>query len=160
MIVLGNGSTKGESEKRAKVLGIQRQVIFEPKVADVVPYLKSANLMIVTDTDSDSEELVLKGAATGVPMVMARTEKREDIFSHGESAFLCEATDVQAFTHRIDDLLNDVDLRQQFTKNSQEIIRSQFHRDPVEYQEAYRISIEQAFFIESEAAANDKKTPN
>ena len=152
LIVLGDGKARGEFEKRTKLLGIERQVVFETRVKDVVPYLKSSNLLIVTDTDAASEEVVLQGAAAGIPMVMARTDKREDTFVHGESAFLCEATDVQAFTDRVDDLLNNIHLRKQFVENSQEIIRQQFHHDPSEYREAYRTSIEQAFFVESDKA--------
>lgn len=156
MIVLGDGVAREEFRKRTKVLDIERQVVFETKVSDIVPYLRSANLMVVTDTNSDSEELVLKGAAAGIPMVMSRTEKREDIFSHGESAFLCDPSDVQAFTDRIDDLLNNIPLREQFSAKGQEIIRNDFHADPTEYQESYRTSIEQAFFVESDESADDR----
>ena len=157
LLVLGDGKARSEFEKRARLLDIERQVVFERKIEDTVPYLKSANMLIVTDTDSDSEELVLKGAAAGIPMVMARTERREDIFTHGESAFLCEADDIQAFTDRINDLLNNIGLRQQFAMNSQNIIREQFHGDPREYLEAYRTSIEQAFFVEADAARQGKE---
>jgi glycosyltransferase involved in cell wall biosynthesis len=157
MIVLGDGPARREFEKRAKILGIEQQVVFEPKLSDIVPYLKSANLMIVTDTDSDSEDLVLKGSAAGIPMVIARTEKREDIFSHGESAFLCDATSVQAFSNSISDLLNNFDKRKQFSTNGQDIIRTLFHNDEKKYQEAYRASIEQAFFIESDEEVEEAK---
>lgn len=150
LIVLGDGAARGEFERRAKILEIERQVVFETRAEDIVPYLKSANMLLVSDTDVESEEVVLKGAAAGIPMVMARTEKREDIFDHGESAFLCEASDVQAFTDRINDLLNTIGTRRMFIENGQEIIRKKFHSDPREYQEAYRTSIEQAFFVESD----------
>lgn len=153
LIVLGDGAARGEFEKRAKILEIERQVVFETRVEDVVPYLKSANLLVVSDTDTESEEVVLRGAAAGIPMILSRTDKREDIFDHGESAFLCEASDVQAFTDRINDLLNSVSLRSMFIENSQAIIRKLFHSDAREYQEAYRTSIEQAFFVEPDEAA-------
>lgn len=149
LVVLGEGSARGEFEKRAKILGIEEQVIFETKVDDVIPYLKSANVLIVSDTDAASEEVVLKGAAAGIPMIMSRTEKREDIFEHGESSFLCEADDVQAFTDRLNDLLNDVEQRRLFAEKGQDLIREKFHNDAREYQEAYRTSIEQAFFVSS-----------
>jgi len=150
LIVLGGGPSQGEFKRRTKILGIEQQVVFDDKVTDIVPYLKSANLMIVTDSDSDSEDLVLKGAAAGIPMVMARTERREDIFTDGESAFLCEAANTQSFTDHIDDLLNDIGLRKQFTMNAQDIIRDKFHSKPDQYREAYRTSIEQAFFVETD----------
>jgi glycosyltransferase involved in cell wall biosynthesis len=157
LIVLGDGSARSEFEKRAKILGVEQQVIFETRDTDVIPYLKSANLLIVTDTDAESEEMVLRGAAAGVPMVMSRTDKREDIFDHGESAFLCEASDVQAFTDRINDLLNDVGMRQQFIQSGQDIIRRKFHSNPRKYQESYRASIEQALFAESDEAQKTKE---
>ena len=129
--------------------------MFETKVQEVMPYLRGGHILLVSDTDADSEEVVLQGAAAGIPMVMSRTDTREDVFEHGESAFLCEASDTQAFTDRINDLLNNIGLRKQFTINAQDIIREHFHSDPREYREAYRTSIEQAFFIEAETADED-----
>ncbi len=146
-LVLGDGPAKSEFQKRTKILGIERQVVFAKPVADIVPYLKSANLLIATDTDNDSDEIVLQAAAAGLPLVMSRTPKREDIFEHGVSGYLCEETDVQAFTDRISDLLNNVTLRQVFIERAQDAIAEAFHQDPEYYREAYRTSIEQALFV-------------
>jgi glycosyltransferase involved in cell wall biosynthesis len=148
MVVLGDGVAKKEFQKRAKILGIENQVVFESKASDIVPYLKSANLLITTDTDSDADQIVLQGAAAGIPLIMSRTPKREDIFEHGTSAYLCEETDIQAFTDRINEILNNIGLRKIFTENAQALIVQKFHEDPHEYKEAYRTSIEQALFIE------------
>ena len=147
MVVLGDGVAKREFVKRSRILEIEEQVIFETRVPDATAYLKSAHILIVTDTDGDSDELVLKAAACGIPMVMARNEKREDIFTHGESAFLCDPGDVQAFTDSIDSLQNSPEVRQAFINNSQAIIKKKFHGNRAQYQEAYRTSIEQAFFV-------------
>jgi len=147
MVVLGDGVAKSEFVRRARILEIQRQVIFETKVPDTTAYLKSAHILIVTDTDGDSDELVLKAAACGIPMVMARNEKREDIFTHGESAFLCDPGDIQAFTDNIDILQNGLEIRKSFAQNTQAIIRKKFHGNQAQYREAYRTSIEQAFFV-------------
>jgi len=149
MVVLGEGVARSEFAKRARVLHIQEQVIFEPRVTAVTAYLRSAHILVVTDTDSDSDELVLKAAACGIPMVMARNEKREDIFAHGESAFLCDPGDVQAFTDNIHFLQNNIEVRASLIKNAQDIIRKRFHGDQDKYREAYRTSIEQAFFIDN-----------
>jgi len=149
MVVLGDGVAKNEFVKRTKILEVQEQVIFESKVKDPIAYLKSAHILVVTDTDGDSDELVLKAAACGIPMVMARNEKREDIFVHGESAFLCDANDIQAFTDNIDILQNNIEIRESFIKNAQAIIKRTFHGNQDEYRESYRTSIEQAFFIDA-----------
>lgn len=150
MVVLGDGPAKPEFKKRAKQLGIEEQIVFESRVDDVVPYMKSANMLIVTDTDDDSDEVVLKGAATGIPMVMSRNEHREDLFEHGRSAFLCEETDLQSFTDSINTLLNDLHARHVFSDNAQLMIQERFHQNIKEYKEAYRLSLEQAIFVETD----------
>jgi glycosyltransferase involved in cell wall biosynthesis len=150
MIVLGDGPAKGEFQKRAKLLGIEKQIVFESKVVNALPYLKSANLLLATDTDADSDEVVLQAAASNLPVIMSRTPKREDIFEHGVSAYLCEETDVQAFTDRISDLLNNVGLRKIFTQNAEQMISTKFHQNLEEYRESYRTSIEQAMFVGSD----------
>jgi glycosyltransferase involved in cell wall biosynthesis len=156
MVVLGDGVAKAEFQKRAKILGVEKQVVFESREIDAVPYLKSANLLIVTDTDSDSDEVTLQGAAAGVPLVMSRTQKREDIFEHGVSAYLCEETDVQAFADRINDLLNNFGLRKVFIQNAEQMILDKFHQNPQEYKEAYRTSIEQALFVKPDEQHEEK----
>ena len=150
LIVLGDGPAKGEFQKRAKILGIEKQVVFESKVIDVVPYLKSANIFLATDIDGDSDEMVLKAAAAGIPLIMSRTQKREDIFEHGVSAFLCEETDTQAFADCISELLNNVGLRSVFNQNTSLLMEKKFHQDVGEYRESYRTSIEQALFVEAD----------
>lgn len=153
LVVVGDGPAKGEFQKRTKILGIEEQVVFDTKTEDIVPLLKSANILLATDTDLDSDEVIMKAAAAGVPMIMSRTPKREDLFEHGVSAYLCEETDVQAFTDRINDLLNNVGLRRVFSDRAELMIREKFHQDWQEYAESYRTSIEQALFAESDDEA-------
>ena len=156
LIVLGDGLAKSDFEKKAKAMGIEAQVIFESGVKDIVPYLKSAHILLVSDTDFSSEDLVLKGAAAGIPMIMASTEKRTDVFKDGESAYICEEDDVESFRERINELLDNIPLRKEFVENGQNLIRKKFYHDPTEYQAAYRNSIEGAFFVDSEEEESDK----
>jgi glycogen(starch) synthase len=150
LIVLGDGPARTEFERRAKILGIEQQVVFEKRETDIIPYLKSGNLLLVTDTDGDSDDTILMGAAAGIPLIMSRTARREDIFEHGVSAYLCEETDTQAFADRINDLLNDLGLRKVFTGNASAMVERRFHQSIGDYQESYRTSIEHALFVESD----------
>jgi glycosyltransferase involved in cell wall biosynthesis len=149
IIFLGKGKQKDQIMKRAKVLGVDKQVIIESREVDTTSYLKSANILLVPQDSPVSDEVVLQGAAAGIPMVMSTTERRVDIFTEGEDAFLCQKSP-QSFQARIYELLNNVGLRSQFIQNSQSIIQEKFHTDPREYQTAYRESIEQALFLDEE----------
>tara|TARA_B100002051_G_scaffold276730_2_gene327301 strand:+ start:5295 stop:6608 length:1314 start_codon:yes stop_codon:yes gene_type:complete len=148
LLVLSDGKMRGVFEKKVKTLGIEDQVVFIKNNKDIVPYLKSANLLVVSDVDSESEEVVLKGAACGIPMVLAKTQKREDVFENGESVLFYNKGDRTTLFGAVNTLLNDIGLRKQFSLSTQGIIEQEFHSDPEEYRQAYRDSIEKAFFID------------
>lgn len=156
MIVLGAGPAQKEFAERAEVLQVKTQVVFEPEVKDIVPYLKSANVLIVPDTDPDSEETVLMGAAAGIPMVIARTPARDDIFKDGESALFFTAGNIDEISLKLNILMNDIMLRRQLVEVAQEIIRVRFHENPAVYKQAYRSSIEQVFFLEETGSEEDE----
>ena len=147
LIVIGDGLARKEFEERTKILGIKEQVVFETDIKDDIPYLKSANVLIVPDTSPESEEVALRGAGAGIPLILASTPVREDIFVDGESAHLCDPTDVDAFSVKLNLLMNDVLSRQHMVVAAQEMVREKFHEDPVAYKKAYRASIEEVLFI-------------
>ena len=146
LIVIGDGLYKKEAKKRAEIFGIKEQVIFEGDVKDIIPYLKSANVLIVPEVSAESEELVLQGAASGIPLVISKTPFREDIFVDGESALFCSSDNVDEFSLKLNMLMNDTLLRKHLVESAQEMIRYKFHDDPNRYRMAYRTSVEQAFF--------------
>lgn len=158
LIVLGSGPAQGEFVDRAKMLKIREQVVFEPKIEghNIIPYLKSANVLLVPDTNPESEEVVLKGAASGIPLIMARTPAREDIFVDGESALLCDPDSVDDFSLKLNILLNDIELRRHMVLAAQEMIRNRFHENREDYEQAYRESIEQVLFLTEITKENEK----
>jgi glycosyltransferase involved in cell wall biosynthesis len=147
LIVIGDGPAKKEFEDRAKALGVKEQVVFETNIKDDVPYLKSANVLLVPDVNLESEELALRGAAAGIPMILTRTPIREDVFQDGESAFLCAAGVTDEFSLKLNILMNDVTLRKHMVAAAQDIIKSKFHEDPAKYRAAYRACIEEVLFL-------------
>lgn len=150
LIIIGDGPAKGEIQKQARTLGIDRQIIFESLEADVFPYLKGSHILFVTEGTRASEEIVLKGAAAGIPLVLTKTEQREDVFVDKYSAYFIDIKNEETITGAVSDLLNDVQGRKVMAQNAQVVIKEKFHFDPSEYQAAYRLSIEEALFIEEE----------
>lgn len=154
LIALGEGPGLREYKKRAEIFEISEQVVFESNIKDKVPYLKSANVLVVPDITPESEEVVLQGAAAGIPLILARTPAREDLFVDGKSALLCNPASVEEFSSKLNILMNDFVLRQQLVESAQEMIKTRFHEDPEVYKITYRESIEQVLFL------NDEKLPS
>lgn len=150
LVVAGQGPAKKEFMKRAELLGISEQVIFELRVEDVVSYMKTADVLIVTDTDAAADEVVLKGAAAGVPLIMAGTDRRADYFEAGVTAHVCPADDTGAFAAAASDLLNNPTKRHLMREYAQGMIRERFHLSKQRYRQAFRDSIEKTLFVEPE----------
>lgn len=148
MVIMGDGAGRGECQARVQALGVQEQVIFEHQSIDRVQYLKAADLLVVTNTDDDSEELTLQAAAAGLPMVMVRTERRDDMFTHLQSAYLCDADDVQAHSDGVHELMEKYDLRQQIAATALQAVLQTLHQDVDQYSHVYRASIEAALFAQ------------
>ena len=143
MVVLGDGPNKKEFVDRAEILGIKTQVIFEKDESKLIPLLKASNILICTDTTEASDEVVIKAAASGLPLLLAKTPLREDLFTDGESAFLCDKEDTVGFSQKLVKFLNTNSLRTQFGENARDTIQTRLHEDPNAYKLAYRDTVEE-----------------
>ena len=81
---------------------------------------------MVPESDDASEELVLRAAAAGIPLIMARTAKREDLFVDGESALLCTPSAIDEFSLKLNMLMNDSMLRRRLVTAAREMIKVDF----------------------------------
>lgn len=144
LVIIGDGPMKREFKKRAEIFGIGEQIIFEPSTVDVVSYMRASHLLVATDTTPESEEVVIKAAAVGLPILAARTELREDIFTDDVNAFLANKEDTIEFAQKLSKFLNSSSLRVQFAREARTTIKDRLHEDPEVFKLAYRDAIESA----------------
>ncbi len=145
LVVLGDGPAKKEFQKRAEILGVHEQVVFVKDQSQLMTCLQSADVLLCTDTTEESDELVIKAAACGLPIIVASTPLRDDLFTDGVDAFLCPKDDTVSFSQKLVKFLNTNALRLQFATNAQEVVKARLHEDPVAYKTAYKDSIESIF---------------
>lgn len=149
LVILGDGPALRECRRRALRLGILPQVVFEttPLYDDLV-YVRRAHMLIVSDTDSDSDEVALWAAAAGIPLILARSALREGTFTHNQSVLFFRHDSVEELRHQISTLVSDVALRRRLVEEARAVIRERFVEDKEAYRLAYRASIEHALLLE------------
>jgi glycosyltransferase involved in cell wall biosynthesis len=150
-VVIGDGPVKKEFQERTHLLSIDAQVLFVPKVTDVLPHMRSADVLICTDTTSESDEVVIQAAAAGLPLVMAHTSLRDDLFTDGRDAFLCEPDDTSEFSKKMAKFLNVNAMRSQFSEIAKDIVAKRIEEDPKMYRISVRDSIESVLYLEQAA---------
>lgn len=146
-VVVGDGPGRAELEKRAGLLGITPQVVFERDVEDIDYYIAAADVLVVPDTSAAADDIAIKGAFAKVPLVLVTNALRSDVFTHGESALLCGAGDSIVLGGLLRQVLNDIRLRASLPAAAFRVVTERFHEDPVIYRLAYRDSVESAMFV-------------
>jgi len=150
LILYGDGTGREECLSRAKALGVEKQIIIKKHSTDQIQYLKAANVLLVTNTDRESERSVLRGAAAAIPMVMAKTDTREDLFKNQESALIVESADTSTFIKQTSQLVENAELRKQLSEQALQVVQQKLFQDSDEYRRSYRRSIEESLFVEEE----------
>lgn len=159
LIFFGDGPARAELEKRAKILGVTRQIAFEREPSAVVQYLASVDVLVVPEDTTAADEIVIMAAFAAVPVVATATTLRSDFFLHGESILLCGADDVTAMGTLVNQLLNDRSLRETIAMTASATVSERLHEDPEVYRIAYRDSVEAGLFArESDEADTEEVT--
>ncbi len=148
LLIVGDGEARSELQKRATLLGVPTQIVFEKSVEDIASYLKTADVLIVPDTDALSDEVALQGAAAGLPLILAKTQLRSDLFVDELSALFYENADTVSLSLAIKKIVNDLGIRTELSVNACQIIEDKLHEDPMVYRLQYRESVEAALFTE------------
>lgn len=143
-VIVGNGTGVMECERRATLLGIRDQVVIERRADDIAQYVASADLLLVTDTDSAADEVALYGASAGTPMVLAKTTLRSDLFADGSSAYVIDDVRSARTSDLLVQLLNDSQSRLIMRHTVRQVAEDRLYVDPTAYQASYRASIEAA----------------
>lgn len=141
LVIVGQGPMRDALEKRAEILDIKEQVVFESDMSLLPDYMLSADMFVCSDTSAVGDEYVIQAAAAGLPIVMAKTPLRNDLFVDGESGLLVDPDDTVGFAHKMNSILNTNAFRLQFATNARLVIKDRLHTDPEMYKTAYRDTI-------------------
>lgn len=142
LVIIGNGPYRAHFEKLVLSLGVHTQVEFIPMSDDVVSYMKSAHVLVHISEDQEEDVYVLQAAAVKLPIIASTQNIAGTLFTHTESAFLCERADPACVSYFLKSFLNDNLARTRFAITAQEVVFTRIEQDYTLYLEQYRSSIE------------------
>ncbi|MCD5383923.1 glycosyltransferase [candidate division WOR-3 bacterium] len=121
LLVIGGGERESEFErlkKRADRLGITDRVSFlGAKPQSLLPYYYSSAEVCILPSSYESFGLVLLEAmACGTPVIASRVGGIPEVVEDGRTGFLVPPGDDGGLAHRIDQLLEDEELRNLFSQ--------------------------------------------
>lgn len=143
LVVVGDGPGRGLFEEKVKLLGIERNVVFQKEAEDLASYLKTADVLVEVSSAEDGEVRVLQAAAAHLPAVMVATDLRRDLFEENKSGLLCEPGDSICIYQKTSKFINSSGLRAQIADNAESVAKERLHEDPDAHYRALAFSIEE-----------------
>jgi glycosyltransferase involved in cell wall biosynthesis len=102
LALVGDGPCKQELIGRAKVRGIENEVLLYEAVSDVLPYVKAADIFVLPSKDEGLSNSLLEALSCGVPAVVSDTVFNREIRELFPAAMTLAATDdINDWTEKI-----------------------------------------------------------
>lgn len=121
--IAGDGHRRLLLEEYATSLQVGDRVHFLGFRDDVASLLHASDVFVFPSFREGLPVSVLEAMAAGVPVVASKIRGNEDLIEDGINGFLCDPQDVEVFVERINQLLSQLDLTEQFRIQSLEKIK-------------------------------------
>lgn len=130
--IIGSGALKLEIEAKVKALNLQDSVFVKPFSERIADEYMQASIYAMTSKFEGFGMVLAESASYGLPGVAFDINAGpSDIISNGESGFLVEDNDLEAYAEKLKCLMRDETLRQKFGIKSKEIVSAKFSKEAV-----------------------------
>lgn len=129
LLLVGDGPDRVSAEHRARELGVYDDVRFLGKQEPVEEILSIADIFLMPSGSETFGLAALEAMACGVPVIASRIGGLPELVIDGETGFLCELGDVQAYTEAAHRLLTDDALHASMAEASRKRAVEEFETD-------------------------------
>jgi len=137
--LLGDGDYKPIVQKKIAENGLENKIICHGVVKDVQKWLKMSDIYLHTAWYEPFGIVLLEAMASGLPIVCLDGKGNRDIIEDGINGFFLYQQDPREFADRIEQILNDNELRKKLSKNGQQFSKKfDMHQKANEYYHYYQ----------------------
>lgn len=118
-IIVGDGPLINKMRKEIKEHNLENNIFFIGYKKDVSAYLKSSDVFVLTSRSEGFGLVTLEAKMSGIPVVgFACNGITSEIITNNINGFVVEDNNIEAMKNKIMKLLNDSNLRKNFSKNT------------------------------------------
>ncbi|MEI7725897.1 MAG: glycosyltransferase [Bacteroidota bacterium] len=129
LFIAGTGEMKSTLENLIGQYNLQEEVILLGFVEDVENFMNSIDIFVLTSLWEGFGYVIVEAMAAGKPVVAFNLSSNPEIIINNQTGFLVDFPDVEMFSRRIEQLINDETLRLQFGKKGRETVEKVFQLD-------------------------------
>jgi len=120
LLIIGDGLERGNLEDLIKKSNLQNKVVLLGRIPDSYRYLKAFDVFVLPSLKEGFPWVILEAMAAGLPIVASEVGALPEIIKNGKSGFLVQPKESENLAKKIRDLLQNPELRNEFTKMAKE----------------------------------------
>lgn len=129
LVIVGGPTTPDDEQYLARLpLRADRRVLWLGLRRDVPEIMRSIDVLVVPSRQEGMGQVVLEGMAAGRPVVAARAGGLPEVVRNGDTGLLFDGDDPQQLLVSLVRLGRSPDLREQFGRAGQLMVRSRYNR--------------------------------
>lgn len=118
-VILGEGELKSKLEKQIKDLGVQDKVQLMGSVKNIDEWLLKSSIFVFPSALEGLPNSLIEAMSAGLACVSFDCETGpRDLINDGENGFLVPVHDIDLLTSRVEELMNNEELRKKFSKEA------------------------------------------
>ncbi|NQV74383.1 N-acetyl-alpha-D-glucosaminyl L-malate synthase BshA [bacterium] len=129
LLLVGDGPDRVAAEHKARELGVYDDVRFLGKQEPVEEILSIADIFLMPSGSETFGLAALEAMSCSVPVVASDIGGLPELVIDGETGFLCPLGDIDAFTEKAKQLLDNPDLQQKMAQASRDRAVTHFDND-------------------------------
>lgn len=126
LVIVGSGPEQSRLEILAQELGVLQQCVFQPVVADVVPWLRSIDIFVLPSLSEALSNSLMEAMACGCACVASAVGGNPELLQDGETGLLFQSGDVQELSKELSWLAANPGVRERLAHASFRAIRERF----------------------------------
>ena len=140
LTLIGDGSERSDLEKLVEELQLQDHVKFVgyKSQQEVREYLQQTDVFVLPSFAEGVPVSLMESMATGVPVIATQVGGVSELVDNGVNGYLVPAGDSVSLAEKMEILLGDTKLRNQFAQASRMTIEKEFNM-PIETQKLYKL---------------------
>jgi len=155
LIIIGDGNARHEYERRVQSYGIEANVVFIRDNSVTDTYVAIADVLIITDTTVEADDLLLFAARHKRAIIATETTYRRDVFENALQ--LIPAPTMVSLMTEMNRLLNDYGLRHSLGVVAESVSSQLSNQTNEEYCATYRFSLERGLWADEERTLTKNK---
>lgn len=118
LVIAGSGPEKNNLIRKARQMGLEKNVVFIGWKNDLISYFKTADMYLLTSEYEGYGMTLIEAGASGCPIVTTKVGiAKTDLFKNGQNSMVCEVGDYKCIAEKILELIHNNSKRELFKRS-------------------------------------------